>query len=322
MEFTVSRLLPLTFALALALAGAAHAAPPAAPPAPVAATANAAPAAVPMLWKVSDANNSVYLLGSFHLLRAGDQPVSPAVEAAFTDAEHVVFELSPDELADPANATKFAAAARFEKGQTLTKSLPPATLEKLRKMLEVSGTPLAQVDGTEPWALTLGMVLGMTQAMGFAPDRGLDKVLMGRAEAAKKPVAGLETIDVQLAALDGAPLSEQARGLDEFLGNPRKMADELSAMHAAWLAGDVAKMDREYRAKMAAETPVSYKRMNVDRNVAWVPKLEARLKAKGTDDTLAVVGALHLLGTDGVVERLKARGYTVERIGAPTAAGK
>lgn len=320
MEFTVSlsplRLFPLVLAVAVSLGAHAAPPPPVATPAPVAApaTASAAPA-VPMLWKVSDADNSVYLLGSFHLLRAADNPVSPAVEAAFADAESLVFEVTPAELADAGNAAKFAEAARFQNGRTLRQALPPATLAKLQKMLEVSGTPMAQVEGTEPWALTLGMVLGMTQAMGFSPERGLDKVLMARAAAANKPVEGLETLDVQLKALEGAPESEQAAGLDEFLSDPRKMAEELSRLHALWLAGDVEAMDRDYRAEMAAETPVTYRIMNTDRNAAWVPKLEARLKAPGTDDTLAVVGALHLLGDDGVVERLRAKGYTVERLG-------
>jgi len=45
-----------------------------------------------------------------------------------------------------------------------------------------------------------------------------------------------------------------------------------------------------------------------------VPKIAGRLDAPGSDDTLVVVGALHLLGKDGVVDKLKAKGYKVERI--------
>jgi hypothetical protein len=49
---------------------------------------------VPLLWKVSDANNSVYLLGSFHMLRADDYPLSKDVDAALADSESVLFETS------------------------------------------------------------------------------------------------------------------------------------------------------------------------------------------------------------------------------------
>ena len=68
------------------------------------------------------------------------------------------------------------------------------------------------------------------------------------------------------------------------------------------------------RAEMAAKSPQSYKLLDVDRNNAWLPQIEKRLTGSTSNDTLVVVGALHLLGSDGVVEKLRARGYRVERI--------
>jgi uncharacterized protein YbaP (TraB family) len=66
--------------------------------------------------------------------------------------------------------------------------------------------------------------------------------------------------------------------------------------------------------EMRERFPGLYRRINVARNDAWVERLDARLRSPGTEDTLVVVGALHLLGEDGVVEKLRARGYEVERI--------
>jgi uncharacterized protein YbaP (TraB family) len=66
-------------------------------------------------------------------------------------------------------------------------------------------------------------------------------------------------------------------------------------------------------AEMKQDYPALYRRINIERNDAWMPELERRLARKGSD-TLVVVGALHLLGEDGVVEKLRARGYKVERI--------
>ncbi|HWS78966.1 MAG TPA: TraB/GumN family protein, partial [Thermomonas sp.] len=65
---------------------------------------------------------------------------------------------------------------------------------------------------------------------------------------------------------------------------------------------------------MARKTPESYRLLDVDRNNAWLPKIEARLKESRADDTLVVVGSLHLLGDDGLVEMLRAKGYAVERV--------
>src|SRR3546814_16775952 len=74
---------------------------------------------VPLLWKVSDADNSVYLLGSFHLLRQEDYPLSPDVDAAFADAESLLFEMSPAEMESPTLALRMWQAALRSDGGAL-----------------------------------------------------------------------------------------------------------------------------------------------------------------------------------------------------------
>ena len=268
----------------------------------------------PLLWKVSDADNSVYLLGSFHLLKEADYPVPTEVDRALDDAEALVFEIDPQAMTSPdalASMQKFMA---YDEGKSLRTVLPKATLDKLEAMVAASGGSLAAMEGSEPWAVSLGLLMGVTQAMGFRPDLGLDRHLMERAAKAGKPTTGLETVDDQFRAMDSVPHAEQAKGLDEFLEDPRKLVQQMDQLHAWWRAGDVARLDAEMRAEMASETPATYRLLNVDRNKAWLPQVEKRLTGSTKDDTLVVVGALHLLGADGLVERLRAKGYAVERV--------
>lgn len=267
----------------------------------------------PLLWKVSDADNSVYLLGSFHLLRPDDYPLPAEVDRAFEDAESLLFEVDPIQMNAPETmviATKYMA---YEDGRSLSTVLPKSTLEKLDKMT-AGGSLVKAMEQSEPWAVSLGLIMGVTQAMGFKVELGLDRNLMERATKAGKPTAGLETVDAQLRALDSVPYKEQATGLEEFLDDPEKAAQQMKDMHAWWRAGDTAKLDSEMRAEMAMKTPASYKLLDVDRNNAWLPQVEKRLTGSTGDDTLVVVGSLHLLGEDGLVEKLRAKGYKVERI--------
>ena len=67
-------------------------------------------------------------------------------------------------------------------------------------------------------------------------------------------------------------------------------------MHAQWRSGDVDQLWKKLGVEFRDEYPALYKTINSDRNAAWVPLLRKRLDAPGTDDTLVVVGALHLLG--------------------------
>lgn len=283
-------------------------------PAPKAQAQPQADAKRPLLWKVSDADNSVYLLGSFHLLKADDYPLPVEVDRAFDDSASLLFEIDPAAMSAPDSMAVMQKYMAYEEGKSLSTVLPRPTLDKLSTLVSAGGGSVQALEHSEPWAVSLGLVLGVTRAMGFSPELGLDRTLMARASDAGKPAAGLETVEDQMRAMDAVPYAEQAQGMDEFLSDPQKAIRQMGDMHAWWRAGDVAKLDSGMRAEMAQKTPESYRLLDVERNRAWLPQVEKRLSESKQDNTLVVVGSLHLLGSDGLVEQLKAKGYTVERI--------
>lgn len=277
------------------------------------ATVPAAAPVVPLLWKVSDADNSVYLLGSFHLLKAEDHPLPKEIDAAFADAETVLFEIPPEAMQSPDTASKFVAAAAYAGGKDLKQVLSPAAYEKLDQLVAAAGGA-ATMNAFEPWFVSTAITVGAMQQLGFKPEFGLDQALMTRAAKEGKPTGGLETIDAQLAALDGSPMVEQVAGLEEFIDDPAGTMRDLMKLHTQWRAGDVEGLNNDMLEEMIRKAPQTYHLVNVARNNAWLPKIEARLTQSKSDDTLVVVGALHLIGPDGVVEKLRAKGYAVERV--------
>jgi uncharacterized protein YbaP (TraB family) len=306
--------------LALPVAGlraqSAEPGEPAADPVPV-----AAGAPVPLLWKVVDGERTVYLLGSFHLLRPDDYPLSADVDAAFADAESLLFEMAPSEMESPTLPLRMGQAALRTDGTLLDSQLPPATAAKLQAWysanaarLRASGTTARELQMFEPWfvGLTVGIV-GMADA-GLDPALGIDRHFADAATAAGKPTGGFETGSQQIALLDGMDAQEQVQFLDESLDEARPGSPELETLHSFWRAGAADGLWDRMAADMRRDYPKLYQRINVDRNDAWLPTVEARLQPPGDDDTLVVVGALHLLGSDGLVEKLRARGYAVERI--------
>lgn len=276
---------------------------------------------VPLLWKVSDADNSVYLLGSFHMLTADDYPLSPDVDAAFADAEAVVFEMPPEEIGSPQLGLLMAQSALRRDGTPLRDDLPPEVAAALETWMAANGDALGTaklppeaLQRFKPWFV--GLLVTMVEAgkQGLDPKLGLDAHLASAAKTAGKPTAGFESGNEQIAFLDGMGKAEQVQLLAEALKEARQGQTELRAIHAAWRSGDAGLLTRRMAADMKRDYPALYQRINVARNDAWLPKLEQRLRDGGSDDTLVVVGALHLLGRDGVVEKLRAKGYTVERI--------
>lgn len=276
---------------------------------------------VPLLWKVSDHDNEVYLLGSFHLLKPDDYPLSRDVDIAFADAEKVVFELPPEEMSSPQLGVQMAQAAMQANGKTLNDELTPAVVAKLDAWTGTNADALQKMQLSpqalqmfEPWFVGLMVTITELTKQGLDPKLGLDAHLAARAGKASKPTTGFETGAEQIAFLDGMGREEQLQFLDEALSESEEGREEMRKLHDAWRAGDADTLWNEMALEMRRRYPQLYRRINVERNDAWLPEIEQRLKSGGSDDTLVVVGALHLLGEDGVVEKLRAKGYEVRRI--------
>lgn len=269
---------------------------------------------VPLLWKVTGPGDSrLYLLGSFHLLRAQDYPLAADVDQAFAASKRVVFELSPQDMQSPQLTQKMLQAAVRTDGTELKRDLDPATWSKLQAYATANNLPFAQLQGMKPWFVGLTITLGQFTKMGLDPNLGLDRHFMQRAAAAGKPTSGLEDIDTQVGVLSGMSAAEQQQMVAEALDQADKADAEGRKLHDAWRRGDDKLLWTSMAAQMRGQYPQLYKRINTDRNDAWVPKLQQYLQA-GQGGTLVVVGTLHLLGDDGVVDKLKAKGFTVERV--------
>ena len=286
----------------------------------VAPAAVAAPP-VPLLWKVSDADNSVYLLGSFHLLKPGDYPLSTDVDAAFADSKALVFEIPPEEIGSPSLAMEMGQAALRGDGTQLDADLSPGLRAELQAWQTANAADLQKVGLApqmlqmfEPWFVGLTVSVIDMARHGLDPKLGLDEHLAAEAKAKGKPTSGLETGAQQIAFLDHMDHDEQLQFLDEALTESAQGEKELEILHTAWRAGDAATLWNGMAADMKRKYPKLYQHINVERNDTWVPKIERYLTTAGHDDTLVVVGALHLLGSDGVVEKLRAKGYKVERV--------
>ena len=276
---------------------------------------------LPLLWQACDSDNCLYLLGSFHVLRADDYPLSADVEAAFARASSVVFEIAPAELASAELASKMMSAATQRGGRQLHDDLPPALNAKFdtwadthQAALVEQGVAAPMLQLFKPWFAAIMVSLTSMQAMDMHAEHGLDRYLAQRALAAGKAVAGLESGDAQIAMLDGMQRDEQLQMLEEALDSAAAGSQHIIALHTAWRRGDADRLLEDSVNSMRDDYPRLYRVINVDRNRAWLPQLEARLQQPGRESSLVVVGAMHLLGGDGLLAMLERAGYRIERI--------
>jgi len=268
----------------------------------------------PLLWKASDGDNAVYLLGTFHLLEAADYPLDPKVYAALDDAEQVFFELSPEALADPSLGLSFAQAGLRTDGRTLQQALDASTWAAAARLATDAGLPPEALQRMEPWFAALTLTMAEMTAAGLDPALGLDKHLAQRATREGKRTAGLETPADQIRLFDGMKPGVQLAQLRDVVERSDEIRSETEWLHQQWREGDVDALYWGMAAAMKARDPALYERINTQRNAAWVSRIKALLDTPGDEDALVAVGTLHLLGAEGLVQQLAAAGYTVERL--------
>jgi uncharacterized protein YbaP (TraB family) len=267
----------------------------------------------PLLWKVSDDDNAVYLLGSFHMLKAEDYPLAAAVNEAFDDAKTIYFEVSSDELNDPDRVKSIMKAGFITGGASLEQSLHPETWRRLKKYCEANRLPLDTFRTMKPWLAAITIASMEIAKAGYLPDLGLDKHYMEMAAIAGKKTVGLETLSQQFGVFDQMAPKEQELFLNQTL---KDMQDprQLHELHKRWRNGDAEGLLQLLRQKTVNEIPEFYRRLNSERNRAWLPQISAFLRENQEDSALVVVGSLHLLGPDGLIELLKKQGFQAVRM--------
>jgi hypothetical protein len=267
---------------------------------------------VPLLWVASKGDTQVHLLGSFHMLKPQDYPMDTSIELAYAGADRLVFEIDPKEMTSPDLASGLMKAARFDDGGSLSKVLPADVRKKLEAFMGEAA--VLGSDNMKPWFITLNLTVSMIIQAGFNPALGMDSHFMQRAADDGKPTSGLETVADQINALSGSPMNEQVIGLSESLLPLDEMRKRFDEIYSHWRTADADAIERLMIDELMAKTPVTAKLLNEDRNRRWIPQIEALLAAE--QDTLVIVGALHLVGDVGLVTLLRDRGFTVERVAA------
>lgn len=262
------------------------------------------------LWTVEGRHNTVYLLGSIHVLRPGDKGLPQVAEDAYADAEKLVMEIDMDDLLGGDAMSLLGLMqqmAMLPEGESLRSALG-ADYEAINRHAQQSGLDLALLDRFAPWFVATTLLQLELAERGFSPELGIEQTITNRAIADGKPILGLETAAQQFAILANLPLPLQKRFLMMTLEHSDDLDEKIDALLKAWYAGDsaalAALLSDEYK-----EFPELYGPLTEDRNRAWVGELVDLLDDE--DDYLVVVGALHLVGKNSVVDLLQKRGFAV-----------
>jgi uncharacterized protein YbaP (TraB family) len=271
------------------------------------------------VWRVTNAKAPFYLVGSIHALSKKDYPLPKPYDIALKDSTRFLFEFDPSQHAE--FQKKFEAAAKYPPGQDLRSKIRPELLAWLRKNLftvipeagDGNGERLVNFDSQlryKPWWIAQHLAAPASYSKTSA-SHGLDNYFVDHAMNLGKEIRGLESVNEHVAVMGGLSDRDGEFMLQDALTQPDNGDKESGRMYKAWRKGDT-------NALWAGDAPLRSKAPSIaarfvdDRNVKWIPRIEAELKTG--KPTAIVAGALHFSGPRSVIALLQKRGYVIEQL--------
>jgi uncharacterized protein YbaP (TraB family) len=266
--------------------------------------------AVPAMWRVSGGGSEVYLFGSMHLLDPAMAWRTPAYDAAYARADVVWFEADVVPI-DHARLRELVARYGVDPEHRLSERLTAQERRTLARILRRCGMRPSDFDRLRPWAAALALETRPLRSRGLTVEAGVDVAVTREAKTEAKSIRTFETIEDQVRMFASLPEAAQMQYLRKSL------RDETSAgrripLEQEWAKGDVARLSQDIVVPMRAGSPAFYDMLLKRRNLAWADALSRAMADPGVQ--LVNVGALHLMGADGLPALLTARGFKVERV--------
>jgi len=257
------------------------------------------------LWELHGKHNTVFLLGSIHVLRPGDYPLSPAVMQAYASSKSLVMEINLADMDLEQLQAEMLASAMLPEGKSLPAVLGPKRYSRAESLAHDVGVELATFDQFAPWFAAEAISQLQLLQLGFQPTSGVEMYFLERARSDGKSIAGLETVHDQIALFEGLSMDAQAEYLVSSLEQAHELPKQVDDMVHAWQRGDTAWFDDQLKSELGRD-PALYQSVLAARNRKWIPKIEALLN----DDKnyLVIVGTGHLVGRNSVIDLLKKDG--------------
>ncbi|SIO12773.1 TraB/GumN family protein [Fibrobacter sp. UWB11] len=278
------------------------------------------------LWKISDENSSVWVLGSIHLADSSLYPLAPVIDSAFARAEELAVEINMNDEEVAKEIGKESVSQGMLEDKLLRDILPPEMWKSLDSLCAVWDIPMVVFEKMRPWLVATTLSAYAFEQAGLNPEYGIDYVLLDRAASDGKAIVDLETAEEQISALADTTESDSA-GVYYLKTTLREIAEFetlVKNLIHAWKTGDddllrslLNKDDEEYESEESSSSDQKFKdeieqRIYVNRNAKMAESIAAFLREDR--NVFVVVGVAHLaLEKDNVIDALRKRGFKIER---------
>lgn len=262
------------------------------------------------MWKVENANSSMYLLGSIHIAKPSLYPLNSKITSAYKNSKNLVVEVDVQK-GQMALQMKTMQIGMF-KNKKLKDVLPSNLYTEFSKRATEIGLPMLAINKMKPWLASLSLTIFQMKKLGYDPQSGIDLHFLTLAKKDNKNILELETGEFQLNLLAGFSKKLNILNIKLMLKDWDKSKNVLAKMFNEWKVGKMktlTDLSYKYREKYP-EMKIYYKKLLTDRNINMAKKLDKMLKTD-KNSYFVVVGGGHLIGKEGVIALLRKKGYKI-----------
>lgn len=262
------------------------------------------------VWQVQKNQSTLYLAGTFHILQPSDYPLPPEFDSAFGDAAVLVFEADVAQLQTP-QTQQAMLSGMFNNGTKLQDQLSTETWSRLEEALAKHKIPLAQFNDFKVGMVIMALTLAEFKAMGFTAD-GVDATFHDKALKKSKSLKFLETVQQQITFLTDMGADNPEQVVRYTLDDLANLPEYAARLKSAWRKGDLKTLEKYGLNDLESQYVQIYQSLIVNRNENWLKQIDGFIKTAETEAIF--VGALHLPGKDGLIARLREKGYSVKQL--------
>lgn len=264
------------------------------------------------VWRVSSGSTSLYIGGTVHLLRPSDYPLPGEYEEAYLDSDELYFETDIVAMtSDMSIQARMLERLMYQDERSLKTVLSDEAYNALNDYAATTGLPLIMLEKMKPGLVVSTLQVLEFQKMGFTPQ-GVDAYFSSRAMGDGKSMGALETIDEQIGFIEAMGQGNESEFILMSIADLQESEAVMGQMISAWRSGNAGELQELFVDDMRVRAPELYDSLLLQRNLKWMPQIEAMLQ--DSDKEFVLVGAAHLVGSEGLLEMLEAKGFEVRQL--------
>jgi uncharacterized protein YbaP (TraB family) len=263
------------------------------------------------VWKVEKDARLMFIGGTMHILTARDYPLPSAFETAYQQSGRLIFETDMAKMESPQFQQYMLAELSYSDGRNLQQVLRADTYRSVSEFFTARGVPMASVENFKPGMVATMMAMVELQRLGLV-GVGVDSYFNQRADREQKAKGKLETVEQQISFIAGMGAGREDEMLAYNLADLKSLPSLWQSMNQAWRSGDLRALEEIAATPLRDDFPEIYQALLVNRNNAWMPQIE--VMSKTAEVEFVLVGALHLVGSDGLLAMLSSRGYKITQL--------